>query len=81
MVQFIPLTFQPERESDLREVEEINRLKTGVIAKARWIKPIARWVPSQTCGHAIFVFLTPEAANEALTHGLFVCQKKVYVEK
>ena len=81
VVQFIPLSFWPEKESDLQEVEEVNGIKMGDIVRARWIKPVARRTPSQTCGHAVLVFSTPEAANEALAHGLFICQKKVYAEK
>jgi hypothetical protein len=81
VVQFVPLTFRPEKEVDLREVEEVNGLKTGDIARARWIKPVARRAPTQTCGHVVLAFSTPEAANEVLAHGLFVCQKKVYAEK
>ena len=81
VVQFIPLSFWPEKESDLREVEEVNRIKMGDIVRARWIKPVTRRSPSQTCGHAVLVFSTLEAANEALAHGLFICQKKVYAKK
>ena len=50
VVQFILLTFQTDRTSDLREVEEVNRFNEGDMTKARWIKPIARRSPSQTCG-------------------------------
>ena len=38
MVQFVPLTFQPDREADLHEVEEANS-DIGGIVRARWIKP------------------------------------------
>ena len=81
VVQFIPLSFWPEKESDLQEVEEVNGIKMGDIVRAHWIKPITRWTPSQTCGHVVLTFSMPEAANEALAHGLFICQKKVYAEK
>ena len=53
VVQFIPLSFRPEKESDLQEVEEVNGIKMGDIVRACWIKPIARRSPSQTCGHAV----------------------------
>jgi hypothetical protein len=81
VVQFIPLTFRPDNESDLREIEETNGFDEGDITRARWIKPIARRRPSQTCGHAIMSFSSPHEANEALANGLFICQKKVYAEK
>ena len=81
VVHFIPLTFRLEKEVDLQEVEEANGLQLGDIVKAHWCKPTARRSPRQTCGHAVFSFLSPEAANQVLTQGLFVCQKKVYAEK
>ena len=81
VVHYIPLTFRLEKEVDLWEVEEANRLQMGNIVKARWCKPVARHSPRQTCGHAVFSFHLLEAANWVLTQGLFVCQKKVYAEK
>jgi len=41
MVQFVLLTFQPDREADLRKVEEANSINAGGIVRARWIKPVA----------------------------------------
>ena len=81
VIHYIPLTFRLEKEVDLQEVEEANRLQMGDIVKARWCKPAARHSPRQTCRHAVFSFPSPEAANQVLTQGLFVCQKKVYAKK
>jgi hypothetical protein len=81
VVQFIPLTFRPDRDTDIRELEEVNGLEKGDILQARWIKPASRRSPSQTCGHAILSLTSPQAANEILSHGLFICHKKVYAEK
>ena len=53
----------------------------GDIQRAWWIKPISRRSPTQTCGHVMLSFLSPETANDVLAHGLFICQKKVYMEK
>ena len=53
----------------------------GDIIWARWIKPVARRAPHQTCGYAIFMFQTPQTANEVLVNGMFVQQKKIYAEK
>ena len=81
IAQFVLLTFQPDRVADILEVEETNRMDKGDIIRARWIKPVARQVPHQTCGHAIFTFQTPQATNEVLVNGMFVQQKKIYTEK
>ena len=56
-------------------------MKTGDIQRARWIKPISRQSPAQTCSHSILSFTSSDTANEALAHSLFICQKKVYAEK
>ena len=41
MVQFVLLTFRPDREADLHKVEEANSIDVGGIVRARWIKPAA----------------------------------------
>src|SRR5882672_2653318 len=81
IVQFVLLTFSPDRDIELHELEEVNGLDEGDISHARWIKAILRCAPAQTCGHAIFTLASPQVANEILAHGLFVCHKKVYAEK
>ena len=81
VVQFVPLTFRPDRDADLCEVEEANSIDMGDIARARWIKPPARCKPSQTCGHLILSFWSPQLANDTLAYCLFLCHKKVYAEK
>jgi hypothetical protein len=81
VVQFVPLTFHPDRETDLREIEEVNGIAKDDVLRARWLKPAARRKPTQTCGHIIVSFLSPQSANKALTDGLFICQKRVYAEK
>src|SRR6266481_986303 len=81
IVQFVPLTLRTDREMDLQEIEEANSTKHGEIFSARWIKPVTRHKPTQTCGHIILAFRSPHSANDALAYGLFICQKKVYAEK
>jgi len=81
VVQFIPLTFRVDKALDLRELEEVNGLQSRVINRVRWIKPVARRHPSQTCGHIILTFSAPSPANDMLVYGLFICHKKVYAEK
>ena len=81
VVQFVPLYFKPEKEMEIRWIEEDNDLSTGSLLRARWIKPAYRRARDQTCGHVILVASTAEAANQILTNGLLVCQKWVYAEK
>jgi len=75
VVQFVPLYFKPEKESDLHQVEADNNLPTGSFLQVRWIKPVHRWAVGQTCGHVMAVLDKPNVANKILTGGLIVCQK------
>ena len=77
VVQFVPLTFRPDRKEDLREVEEANSIDADDIVKARWIKLVARHKPLQTCGHLILSFRSLQPANDSLAYGLFISHKKV----
>lgn len=54
IVPRIPLTFDPEDEGHLREIEEGNDLPKSVIAKAKWIKPEFRRKMDQRVAHATF---------------------------
>jgi len=81
VVQFVLLTLQPDRLKDLREIEEINGMDEGDILRTRWIKPAARCSPSQVCGHLILSFSLQVPANDVPWDWLYICHKKVYVEK
>src|SRR6266481_1637942 len=81
IVQFVPLYFKPEKEAELRAIEAYNKLATGAVLRARWVKPAYQCVLEQTCGHIILTLSTPETANLILTNGLVICQKRVYAEK
>lgn len=81
IVPFVPLALRPEREVDLREIEEQNDLETGVISRARWVKPEHRRAPNQTVAHLILIMSSPSAANKSIRDGLSICQKKVYPKK
>ncbi|KAN0139117.1 hypothetical protein V8E53_003119 [Lactarius tabidus] len=73
MVPRILLTFDPSEEGHLREVEECNKLPTGTIVKARWIKPAYRRAPEQRSAHAIFSLKEITIANICIRDGLYVC--------
>ena len=79
-MQFVLLTFKPDRDIELLELEELSGLDSRDILNARWIKPATRCTLNQMCGHAIFSLTLPQVANEILVHGLFICHK-VYAEK
>ena len=71
VVQFVPLSFRPGREADLREIKEVNGVEVRGISKVRWIKLVARRAPSQVCGHIILSLSYPH--NPQMAHWLTVC--------
>ena len=81
VIQFVPLHFQPDNDSDLRDIETVNQLPSNAILRARWIKPAYWRALDQTCSHVLTVMTRPEDANMILTNGLVICQKRVYTEK
>lgn len=81
VVPFVPLTFSPDSDKDLREIEETSDLPTGTIIKARWIKPPNRREKTQLVGHVMITLSTPESANQALLKGLQIRNKKVQPQK
>lgn len=81
IVRFVPLTFDPDSDTELREIEEISKLDNNTIIKARYVKPKERRAPGQITGHVIINFNAPEQANHAIVHGLVICQKRVTAEK
>ena len=42
VVQFVLLTFKPDKNEYLWEVKDINGIPKGSLVKARWIQPVAR---------------------------------------
>ncbi|KAI0026661.1 hypothetical protein K488DRAFT_23445, partial [Vararia minispora EC-137] len=66
MALFVPLHFNPDRASDLQEIEHANRLETDSISRARWVKPPHFRRAGQEVGHAILTFTTAETANKVL---------------
>ena len=81
MVPRIPITFDPNNPAHLRETEEVNRLPTGTIKKARWIKPEYRRAPGQSCAHAIFTITSVSVANILLKDGIYINNARTFPKK
>ncbi|KAG1818916.1 hypothetical protein EV424DRAFT_1323538, partial [Suillus variegatus] len=45
IAEYVPISFNHESSSDLREIEERSNLSPGTMVKAKWIKPVARHNP------------------------------------
>jgi hypothetical protein len=81
LIENVPTLFVPDNKYTLAEIEKKAGLKTGAIAKARYIKPESRRQPGQRTAHAILTFSTKEDANQAIKFGLSIESKKVYGRK
>jgi hypothetical protein len=76
-----PLTFDPDNDNHLREIEETNLLGNNTIVKARWIKPANRRKAEQRVAHATFTLNDAKAANKCISEGILICGAKVYPSK
>ena len=69
----VPLTFEPENVSHLREIEKANGLTHNTLCKARWIKPAECRQAGQTHPYAILSFLLADTANKLIRDRLGIC--------
>src|SRR5882724_3278818 len=75
IVQFVPLTLQPDRMSDLWEMVVVNSFDEGDIS-GKMDQLVTRCSPSQVCGHLILSFSSQILVNEALRDGLYICTRR-----
>lgn len=73
IVPRVPLTFNPKKDADLREIEEANSLTPRVISKAKWIKPAERRRPGQTHAYAVLTLTSVDTANKLIRDGIGIC--------
>lgn len=66
IVEWVPISFSPESEKELWEVEDVNTIEEHGIEKARWIKPTACREPNQRAAHLILFLTNPRTANHIL---------------
>ncbi|KAH9956039.1 hypothetical protein BC827DRAFT_1077290, partial [Russula dissimulans] len=62
----IPITFNPDNETHLQEVEEVNNLEKNSLYKAKWIKPLNRRRPDQRHAYAILSLFSAKTANDLI---------------
>jgi len=77
----VPISFDPKDNKHLCEVEEANGLKTKEIVKAKWIKPVGRRRPDQTCMYIIILLSTVDSANLIIRDGMNICNVRVRPKK
>jgi hypothetical protein len=77
----VPLDISPEDHTHRTEVCEVNNLDKNTITAMRWIKPAHRRAPSQRTAHLILTFNNADAANRAITNGLYICNRRCHIER
>lgn len=77
LLKFVPVAYQTNNRDEREEVEAAARLPLGTLSDTRWMKPPGRRELSQKYAHLIVRFPSPETANAAIRHGLYIRGAKV----
>jgi hypothetical protein len=77
----VPLEISPDDKNHRLEVSEANGLDLGSLTEMRWIKPIHRRSKNQRTAHLILTFTNADAANRAITNGLYICKRRCQIER
>ena len=77
----VPLDIDPENHKHRQEVCEANSLETEVISGMKWAKPIQRRSETQRTAHLFLTFTNADAANRAITNGLYICNRRCHAER
>ncbi|KAG0692616.1 hypothetical protein DFH29DRAFT_817331 [Suillus ampliporus] len=81
VIQFVPLTFNPSSEDQLRKLEQENSWESGAITPAHWIKPPEKRNDKQRVVYVILSFNNPNAANLGIRDGITLNQECLQMKK
>ncbi|KAG2130233.1 hypothetical protein DEU56DRAFT_955912 [Suillus clintonianus] len=70
VIQFVPLTYDPDNQNHIRELEAENNWEEGTITLARWIKPPNKRNEQQRVAHLLIILKNPNNANEGIRNGI-----------
>ena len=77
----VPLGISPENQNHLQEICEANSLDPNTISAMRWVKPVHRRSQEQRTAHLFLTFSNADAANRAITNGLYICNRRCHIER
>jgi hypothetical protein len=77
----VPLGITPEDQNHRIEVCEANNLDKDTIMAMKWIKPVHRRSSTQRTAHLTLTFNSADAANRAITNGLYICNRRCHIER
>jgi hypothetical protein len=81
ILRYVPTHFQTDLEQDMDDFLEANELEKKDVLKVKWIKDPTRRSASQTTAHLLVSLSNPHKANQMITEGAKVCNRKVGVSK
>ena len=81
VIRFVPLTFNPTDEEQIRELERENGWEQGAVVSARWIKPPGKRTNTQQVAHILATFNNPETANKGIRDGIMLNHTRLQMAK
>ena len=81
LIPRVPLSFDPENEENLWEVESTNDLPPKTISKVWWIKPAYWRHPRQQYAYVTFSLSTAAEANRLIRDGMFICSRRAFSQR
>ena len=81
VVPRVPISFDPQNQEHLHEVETINNLALNSISKARWIKLVYRRHAKQTVAYATLSLNSANEANRLIRDGMYICSNRMYLKR
>ncbi|KAG1807987.1 uncharacterized protein BJ212DRAFT_1303184 [Suillus subaureus] len=70
VIQFVPLTFNPNSENEICKLKQENDWEEGAISMACWIKPPNKRTDQQRVTHLLVTLKNPNNANKAIRNGV-----------
>ncbi|KLO05276.1 hypothetical protein SCHPADRAFT_790401, partial [Schizopora paradoxa] len=77
LLKFVPIAYQVDDRDERERVEASAHLPAGTLSNTRWMKPPGRREKNQRYAHLIAMFPSPETANTAIRHGLYIRGAKI----
>ncbi|KAG2038460.1 hypothetical protein BDR03DRAFT_813215, partial [Suillus americanus] len=81
VIQFVPLTFNPNSENQIHEFKQENKWEEGTISSAQWIKPPNKRTDQQRAAHLLVTFKNPINANEGICNGITLNKNRLQAKK
>ena len=81
LVPRVSLSFDPNNQDNLREVESANGLLPNTLSKARWIKPAYRRHPKQKYAYATLSISSAIEANRLIRDGMYICSARTFPQR